>query len=482
MTASVSLTIIVVYFATLLIIARITSRKTSASTFFDGDKSSPWYLVAFGTIGASISGVTFVSVPGEVGTNAWHYLQFIGGNFLGYLVIAAILIPLYYKLKLVSIYDYLRQRFGWHSHKTGAAFFLLSQFIGASFRLFLVVGVMQILVFDEMGIPFWATTGISLLMIWAYIRQSGIKTIVWTDTIQTASIIIAVVATVAAISNGMGMNISQLTHEIVNHPTCDVIDTDITSPSHWLKQIVSGIAIVIVMNGLDQNIMQKSLTCKNRHEAQKNICTFSVAFVLTNILFVSLGTALYIYAQHKGIAIPQATDDLFPTIVKTALPQGVGIAFLIGIIAAAYSSADSSLTALTTVMCIDIMELKIDDPKTKKIRERTTIALAILMMLTICIFRMVNDRSIVSAIFTIAGYTYGPLLGLFAFGILTDWQTREKAVPWICIVSPLISWMTSVCTNVLWGYKMGFELILINGGIVFVGLCFTSIKNNRKVL
>lgn len=480
MTATLSLSIIIIYFAVLLIIARLTSRKTSAGAFFDGDKSSPWYLVAFGTIGASISGVTFVSVPGEVGHNAWHYLQFIGGNFIGYLIIAAVLIPLYYRLKLVSIYDYLRQRFGWHSHKTGAAFFLLSQFIGASFRLFLVVGVMQILIFDEMGVPFWATTGISLLMIWAYIRQSGIKTIVWTDTLQTASIIVAVIATVAAISDGMGINLTQLVEEIAEHPSCDIIDTDISSPSHWLKQILSGIAIVIVMNGLDQNIMQKSLTCKNKREAQKNLCTFSVAFVATNILFVALGTALYIFAQYKGVETPQSTDDLFPMIVKTVLPQGVGIAFLIGIIAAAYSSADSSLTALTTVMCIDIMELKIDAPETKKIRERTTIVLAILMMLTICIFRAVNDRSIVSAIFTIAGYTYGPLLGLFAFGILTDWQTREKAVPWIAIAAPIISWIISICAPILWGYKMGFELILINGGIVFAGLCITSIKKQRK--
>lgn len=476
MTASLSLTIILVYFVVLLVIAKLTSRRANDSAFFDGGKSSPWFLVAFGTIGASISGVTFVSVPGEVGSNAWHYLQFVAGNFVGYWVIALVLIPLYYKLNLVSIYDYLRQRFGWHSHKTGAAFFLLSQFIGASFRLFLVIGVMQILIFDEMGIPFWATTAMSLVMIWAYIRQSGIKTIVWTDTLQTLSIITAVVATIVAICHEMGYGLGDLSNAIASHRTSDIIDMDLSSPSHWLKQIASGIAIVIVMNGLDQNIMQKSLTCKNRQEAQKNLYTFSLAFFVTNILFVALGTTLYIYAEHTGIALPQSSDDLFPTIVKNCLPVGVGIMFLIGIIAAAYSSADSSLTALTTVVCIDILELDINDVRTTRRRQMITIALALLMAITICIFRAVNDRSIVSAIFTVAGYTYGPLLGLFAFGILTKWQTQEKAVPFIAIASPIICWCISTLTPMLWGYKMGFELILINGGIVFAGLCLTAKK------
>lgn len=474
MTTSLSLIIIVAYFLILLLISNITSRSATAATFFNGDNSSPWYLVAFGTIGASISGVTFVSVPGEVGINGWHYLQFVAGNFVGYWIIAYGLIPLYYKLKLISIYDYLKKRLGRTSHITGSCFFILSQFIGASFRLFLVVGVLQILVFDEIGIPFWVSAGSALIMIWLYIHRSGIKTIVWTDTLQTLSIIVAVVLTIHAITTSMGMTMESLTETITSHRTFDIIDTDTSSSTHWLKHFISGIAIVIVMNGLDQNIMQKSLTCRNSHEAKKNMCTFSIAFLITNILFLALGSMLYIYAEANGISMPQSTDDLFPLIVKNYLPMTVGIAFLIGIIAAAFSSADSSLTALTTVVCIDILGMDPNSTSITRRRQIVTLTLTIMMFATLCIFRLVNDRSVVSAIFTIAGYTYGPLLGLYAFGIFTKRKTIEKNVPYICIISPVICYIINFITPVLWGYHMGFELILLNGTLVFTGLYLCS--------
>lgn len=471
--------ILFTYFIILLIIARITSRNSSAATFFNGDKSSPWYLVAFGTIGASISGVTFVSVPGEVSVKSWHYLQFVAGNFIGYWIIALILIPLYYKLQTISIYEYLRQRLGDKSHKTGSVFFLISQFIGASFRLFLVVSVLQILIFDELNVPFAATAALSLIMIWLYIRQSGIKTIVWTDTLQTISIIVAVVMTVVAICNSLDINAKEMLSTLASHPTTDLIDTDFTSPTHFLKQLISGIAIVIVMNGLDQNIMQKSLTCRTMGEAKKNMFTFSFAFLLTNILFVALGSLLCIYAEQKGIALPHSTDDIFPFIVHQHLPHAVGIAFLIGIIAAAYSSADSSLTALTTVTCLDIMHLDPNAETTTRKRKIITIAFALLMFAAVTIFRAINNQSVVSAIFTIAGYTYGPLLGLFAFGIATQRKTRERFVPYICIASPILSYAISLFCATYLNYNMGFELIVINGTLVFTLLMITSRKGQK---
>lgn len=476
MPVSLTLTIIIAYFAILLIISRITSRNATASTFFNGDNSSPWYLVAFGTIGASISGVTFVSVPGEVGVNHWYYLMFVLGNFVGYWIIAYGLIPLYYRLRLISIYDYLLQRFGRASHLTGSIFFILSQFIGASFRLFLVIGVLHVLVFDTIGIPFWITSAIALTMIWLYIRQSGIKTIVWTDTLQTISIIVAVALTICSICSGLDISLADMTHQIINDETFGIINNDVSASSHWLKQFISGIAIVIVMNGLDQNIMQKSLTCRNATEAKKNMMTFSFAFLATNILFLALGTMLYIYARQRGIEIPAATDDLFPRVVMEGLPVYVGVIFLTGIIAAAFSSADSSLTALTTVVCIDILRLNPSDEATTQRRKRITIMLAFMMFMTLCLFRLVNDRSVVSAIFTVAGYTYGPLLGLFTFGLFTKRVTNERWIPYICIASPIICYIVNYLSPSLLGYKMGFELILLNGLLVFAGMMITSTR------
>lgn len=481
MSSTLSLIIFAAYFTLLLIVARFTSRGATAATFFNANGSSPWYLVAFGTIGASISGVTFVSVPGEVGVNHWYYLQFVLGNFVGYAVIAFVLIPLYYKLRLISIYKYLEQRFGPTSHRVGAMFFLLSQMMGASFRLFLVVGVLQILVFDALGVPLQATAALSLLLIWLYIRRAGIKTVVWTDTLQTICMIVAVVATAWAIGEQMDMNVSELVRAVGSHSSLDIFCTDVRSAAFFPKQFISGLGIVIVMNGLDQNIMQKSLTCRSSADAKKNMLWFSVAFLIVNILFVALGTLLYIFAENIGAALPPRTDDLFPMLVSQYLPTSVGIIFLLGIIAASFSSADSSLTALTTVWCIDIKKLDPDAPSTTSRRKLTTIIMAALMFGIICLFHALNDRSIVSAIFTVAGYTYGPLLGLFAFGIGTRRTTCERAVPYICVASPIISYLINWAVPLLFdGYQMGFELLIVNGLLTFSGLLVFSHKNNNK--
>ncbi len=474
------LLIIAVYYVVLLVVAHLTSRGANASTFFNGNRNSPWYLVAFGAIGATVSGVTFVSVPGEVGTGQWHYLQFVLGNFLGYWLIALVLIPLYYRLGLISIYDYLRQRFGSASHRTGALFFILSQMMGASFRLFLVIGVLQILVFDGLGVPFELTATACMIMIWLYIRRAGIKTVVWTDTLQTLCILAAVVLTVCSIAGKLDLNFSSLMTAVASSEHSEIIDSNVLSRSYFWKQLLSGIGIVIVMNGLDQNIMQKNLTCRNEHDAKKNMFTFSFAFLLVNVLFLSLGTLLYIFADAIEMTLPARTDDLFPLIVSEHLPAYVGVVFLLGIIAASFSSADSSLTALTTVWCIDIMRLDPQDESTDKRRKRITVLMAVAMLATLLIFHAINDQSIVSAIFTVAGYTYGPLLGLFAFGLTTKRQTREKAVPAVCIAAPIICLILNYLTPILLGgYKLGFELLLINGALVFGGLWMTSTKQKK---
>ncbi len=475
MTSSLSLLIIVCYYALLLLVAHFTSRKATAVTFFNANRTSPWYLVAFGAIGATVSGVTFVSVPGEVGTGSWHYLQFVLGNFVGYWIIAAVLIPLYYRLRLISIYDYLGQRFGQVSHRTGALFFILSQMMGASFRLFLVIGVLQILVFDALGVPFIATASACMLMIWLYIRRAGIKTVVWTDTLQTLCIIAAVVLTTLSIARALDFDFGAFVDSVRLSPHFDVLDNDPLSPTYFWKQFLSGIGIVIVMNGLDQNIMQKNLTCRTESEARKNMFVFSFAFIAINVCFMLLGTLLYTFADAVHMQLPSHTDDLFPLIVSHYLPVSVGIVFLLGIIAASFSSADSSLTALTTVWCIDILRLDPNEESTDKRRRFVTIGMALAMLLMLCLFRAINDQSIVSAIFTVAGYTYGPLLGLFAFGLLTKRRTRERVVPFVCIASPLICLLLNYLSPLLLGgYKLGFELLLINGALVFCGLWIFS--------
>jgi len=439
-------------------------------------------MVAFAMIGTTISGVTFISVPGEVGHSGWTYLQFLLGNFVGYWLIALVLIPLYYKLQLISIYTYLNHRFGLRSYKTGSFFFLVSRTIGASFRMYLVAGVLQLAFFDALGIPFWATVAIAIFMIWAYTSRAGIKTIIWTDSLQTTFLLASVVLTIFIISKQLDLGIVKMVKAIDENPLSKTFDWDWRSKTNFFKQFLAGLGIVIVMNGLDQDIMQKSLTCKNRTDAQKNLFWFSLAFIVVNLLFLSLGVLLYIFAQREGIAVPAKTDDFFPLLALNHFGTVAGVLFLLGIVSATYSSSDSALTALTTSFCIDFLHLDPQKPESKSTRMKVHIGFSVLMFLVIVLFRIINDESVVTAVFKVAGYTYGPLLGLFAFGILTRRKVNDRFVPIVGFLSPVLTYIINANSEAwLGGYKFGFELLLLNGLIMFIGLLLLTQKttNNR---
>ena len=446
------------------------TKKSSFNDFFNANRSSPWYLVAFGMIGTSLSGVTFISVPGEVGNTNFSYFQVVLGYLLGYYVIAKVLLPLYYKLNLVSIYTYLDQRFGYYSYKSGAFFFLLSRTIGASFRLFLVAGVLQIAVFNQLGMPFYFSVLITILLIWVYTFKGGIKTIVWTDALQTFFMLSAVIITIFIILDKMDISLLESVVLIKNSSYSNIFYFDWKSSNDFFKQFFSGAFIAIVMTGLDQDMMQKNLTCKNLGDAQKNIFWFCVILVIANLLFLSLGALLYIYSESLNIPIPQRSDDLYPILALNNLGGLTSIIFLLGIIAAAYSSADSALTSLTTSFCIDFLNID-NSLNKKKIRFFVHIGFSVILFLVILIFKEINDESVINSIFKAAGYTYGPLLGLFSFGIFTKYNVRDRFVLPICILSPAFSYIINMYSEqLLFGYKFGFEILLLNGLITFLGL------------
>ncbi|HNX54591.1 MAG TPA: sodium:solute symporter [Prolixibacteraceae bacterium] len=482
MSSTILFIVLICFFLLVFLISYFTSRKATNETFFTGNRRSPWYMVAFAMIGTTISGVTFISVPGEVGHSGWTYLQFLLGNFVGYWLIALVLIPLYYKLQLISIYTYLNHRFGLRSYKTGSFFFLVSRTIGASFRMYLVAGVLQLAFFDALGIPFWATVAIAIFMIWAYTSRAGIKTIIWTDSLQTTFLLASVVLTIFIISKQLDLGIVKMVKAIDENPLSKTFDWDWRSKTNFFKQFLAGLGIVIVMNGLDQDIMQKSLTCKNRTDAQKNLFWFSLAFIVVNLLFLSLGVLLYIFAQREGIAVPAKTDDFFPLLALNHFGTVAGVLFLLGIVSATYSSSDSALTALTTSFCIDFLHLDPQKPESKSTRMKVHIGFSVLMFLVIVLFRIINDESVVTAVFKVAGYTYGPLLGLFAFGILTRRKVNDRFVPIVGFLSPVLTYIINANSEAwLGGYKFGFELLLLNGLIMFIGLLLLTQKttNNR---
>lgn len=463
--------VIAIYFTMLLGISYFTSGKGDNSTFFTANRSSPWYLVAYGMVGASLSGVTFISVPGEVGNTAWTYLQFVMGNMVGYVIIALVLIPLFYKLKLVSIYEYLKDRFGQNSYYAGASFFLISQTIGASFRLFLAAVVLQIAFFDAFGIPFWVTVLVTILLIWLYTFRGGIKTIVWTDTLQTTFLLLAVVISIIVIINHMNLSTAEVFKTISKSKMSTIFDWDWRSDRNFFKTFLAGIFITIAMNGLDQNVMQKNLTCKNQREAQKNIFWFSITFFFSTFLFLALGVLLYQYALDQNIALPERTDDLYPLLALNYFGIFAGVVFLLGIIAAAFSSADSALTALTTSFCVDILDIQKKKVQANRTRIWVHIGFTLLMFGVIIVFNAINDSSVVSAVFKVAGFTYGPLLGLFAYGLLNKRPVKDKWVPVVCILSPILSVILDQ-NSAAWfnGYQFGFEILLVNAAITFLGL------------
>jgi SSS family transporter len=456
----------------------LTSRKADTEAFFTGNRKSPWYLVAFGMVGATLSGVTFISVPGEVGNTAFSYLQFIMGNVVGFWLVAVILLPLYYKLNLVSIYSFLDTRFGIRSYKTGSFFFLISKLVGAAFRLYLVAGVLQIAFFDAFNIPFWLTVVVTVGLIWVYTFKGGIKTIVWTDTLQTLFLVSAVVFTIIVISKSLNLSGAELIRTISNHPHSQIFFWEWDSPNNFFKQFIAGIFITVVMVGMDQDMMQKNLTCKNKKEAQKNMFVFSFSFFISVILFLSLGVMLYIFAGKNGIAIPARTDDLYPTLALGYFGLPVGIAFLLGITAAAYSSADSALTALTTSFSIDFLNIeKYNENKKQRIKKGSHLLFSVLLVLVIIAFKALNNESIVVAVFKVAGYTYGPILGLFVFGMYSKRKVVDKWVPLIALSAPVICYFISSYSEILFnGYKFGFELLVLNGLITILGLFVISRK------
>jgi len=514
LTPGIILSIVALYFILLMIVSYFTSKDSGNDNFFLAGRKSPWYLVAFGMIGASLSGVTFISIPGVVGAGggnqSFSYMQMVFGYLVGYLVIATILMPVYYKLNLVTIYGYLKQRFGNVSYKTGAFFFLLSRTIGASFRLYLVAIVLQKFVMDPFGMPFWLTVLLTILLIWVYTFRGGIKTIVWTDAIQTSCMLAAVILTVIAISSQLGVGITSIPSLITESEYSQLFffENGWSDPNNFFKQFISGALIALVMTGLDQDMMQKNLTCKTLGDAQKNMFWFSIVLVFANILFLALGALLYLYANKFAIEIPAKTDQLYPVIALEHLSPAVGVLFVLGLIAAAYSSADSALTSLTTSFCVDFLGFKTSfsdlppatsleeredvldttepptikrtDEDSKRTRFMVHIGFSVLLFLVILAFYQVNDTAVISQIFVAAGYTYGPILGLFAFGLLTKLKVNDRLAIVVCLVAPVLSYIINA-NSASWfnGFEFGFLIILLNGSLTFFGLWLLSLGQQK---
>ena len=479
MSSSIILTVIFLYFLGLFIISNLTTGNDDNQTFFSANKESPWYLVAFGMVGASLSGITFISVPGDIGSTQFTYFQVVLGYLFGYFVVALLLLPIYYKLNLTSIYEYLKVRFGNVSHKTGAFFFFLSRITGASFRLYLVAIVLQQFVFNELNIPFEITVILSVLLIWIYTFRGGIKTIVWTDTLQTSFMIVSVILSIYLINQSLDWTfIDFINSDELKTYSNFLVTESFLEKNHFLKSFIGGMFITICMTGLDQDMMQKNLTCKSLKEAQKNMIVFSIVLVVVTFIFLLLGALLFIYSEKFGIMIPKLngsanTDLLFPEIaLNSNLGSLIGITFLLGLIAAAYSSADSALTSLTTSYCVDIIDIKDKTQEYQtKIRKRAHLVMSSILVLVIIIFDNYLNRSVIDGLLVLAGYTYGPLLGLFSFGIFTNYKVNDQYVWIVTIFSViLVSFLANLDPSYLGGYKIGYELLPINGLITFLGL------------
>jgi len=468
--------IVLAYFALLFALSRWQGRRATNETFYRANRQSPWYMVAFGMIGASISGITFVSVPGMVLNTQMTYLQMCMGFILGYVVVAFVLLPLYYRLNLTSIYAYLGQRLGRRSHKTGSWLFLLSKMTGAAVRFYVVCIILQRFVFEPQGVPFAVTTVILVLLIWLYTRTGGIKTLVWTDSLQTLCLFTALLLIIYKVAADLGLSMESVVGAVDSNTLSHVfVWDDWASKQNFWKQFLSGIFVVLVMTGVDQDMMQKNLTCKTLRGAQKDMCTYGIAFLPANLLFLSLGVLLTMWYQQHGLALPANGDDLLPAYIQTATNVqcsmfNVQCLFVLGIVAASFSSADSALTSLTTIYCVDIMERKDDE----RLRKRTHIAVCAVFVLFILLFKTVNSTSLIDAIYIICGYTYGPLLGLFAYGLLTKRPVNDRLVPYIAIASPLLCYVIEYAVSQTTGYHFGYELLMMNGLLTFTGLLLSS--------
>ncbi|NQV52490.1 MAG: sodium:solute symporter [Flavobacteriales bacterium] len=484
MSPSIAIGIIAAYFLALIIISFLTGKDDSNAAFFVGKKESPWYVVAFGMIGASLSGVTFISVPGWVATSQFSYMQMVLGYLAGYAVVATVLLPLYYRLNLTSIYGYLEQRFGFWSYKTGAFYFLLSRVIGASFRLYLVAIALHIAVFEPLDLPFWAAVLVAVLLIWVYTFRSGIKTIIWTDTLQTASMLLAVIVTIFVIKDAMGWGMGEMVTAIQGSDYSKwFFFDDVNDNKYFFKQFLAGMFITISMTGLDQDMMQKNLSCKNLKEAQKNMLWFSIVLVGANVLFLSLGALLYLFAGETGFDPTSGGDQLYPALALSGeLGWTAAVLFIVGLVAAAYSSADSALTALTTSFCVDFLGME-SNPKDsdKRTRKWVHIGFTLLLFGVIMLFQSLNDDSVIAELFKVAGFTYGPLLGLYAFGLFTKRKVMDRAVPFIAVAAPIVCYVLQSFSEAWFnGYKIGFELLLINGVITAIGLLAFSSRSSAS--
>lgn len=477
------LTVMVIYFSALIIISVITSRGATTDTFFTANRQSPWYLVAFGMIGASLSGITFVSVPGNVGKTNFAYFQIVLGYIAGYAVIMTVLMPLYYRLNLVSIYSYLEQRFDRWSYKTGSAFFLISRTLGSSLRLCLSATVLQIFLFDAWNVPFYITVVITIFLIWIYTFKGGIKTIVWTDTFQTTFLVSSVIICVYLISDRLGWSLGEMINSVYTNDLSQVFYLDdVNSPLYFPKQFIGGAFIAIAMTGLDQDLMQKNLTCRNLQDAQKNMFWLTVSIVIVNLLFLTLGALLYLYSASKGLGLPDYSDELFPRLALNEFGLFAGIFFLLGIIASSYASADSALAALTTSFCIDFLNFK-DKPEEVKRRQKNIVhvGFSLVFLIIIIIFKELNERALIDAVLSVASYTYGPLLGLFAFGLFTKRSVNDRLVPLVCVITPVLSYILNT-NSAAWfgGYRFSFELLLVNGLLTMLGLWVISKSVNGE--
>ncbi len=460
---------VLAYFAILFGISHLTSRKANNDTFYRANRRAPWYMVAFGMIGASISGITFVSVPGMVLTSQMTYLQMCLGFIVGYLVIAFVLLPLYYRLNLTSIYTYLGQRLGMRSYKTGASFFLLSKMTGAAVRFYVICIILQQFVFTPAGIPFAVNVIVMVALIWLYTRRGGIGTLVFTDSFQTLCLFTALIMIILSVISQLNLSVREAVSVIASSDMSRIfVFDDWLSPHHFVKQFLSGAFIAIVMTGLDQDMMQKNLTCKTLRDAQKDMCTYGVAFVPANLLFLALGVLLTMVLGSglKG-------DEMLPTFIQGSADSSLlTLLFTIGIVAASFSSADSALTSLTTCFCVDIRQ----QPDNEALRKRVHIAMCLFFVLFILLFRQINSTSLIDAIYILASYTYGPLLGLFVFGLFTKKQPNDTFVPYICIISPLLCYLLDLIAQHLWGYRFGYELLMLNGLLTFAGLWVSSLR------
>jgi Na+/proline symporter len=477
MSPTLLFSIVIAYFALLLAVAWVTSRGATNSAFFIGNKNSNWMLVAFGMIGTSLSGVTFISVPGAVGATAFTYFQIVLGQLIGYFVIAFVLLPIFYKLNLTSIYDYLGIRLGPHSRKTGASFFILSRTLGATARVYLVIRILQNSILDSLGVPFWLTAAVIIAMVLLYTYEGGVKTIVWTDTLQTSCMLLGLIISVMYLLNGLNISVSEALTKMEARGLSQIFSTDVDKKEFWLKQILAGMFIAIAMTGMDQEMMQKNISVKRLADSQKNIVTLAIIMVCVVLLFLFLGGLLYLYAPVVGVTA--TGDKIFPAIALGHLPAMLQIIFVIALISALFPSADGAITALTSSFCIDILSMQKrsnwSEADRKRIRHRVHLGFAGIFLTLVMVFKWADNPSMIGLILKLAAFTYGPLLGLFAFGILSKRQVHDSLVPWIALAAPIICYVFDAYQSVLFGsYRIGLELLIVNGALTYFGLWVTS--------